>query len=87
MGFRSSYKQSLEVLAQTKSELTPQGGKYHTLYQCLIEDDTTEYWMESALQKSIGACVSSLLGQYQTSLFLGMWDCTLRFSQTTIVVL
>jgi len=26
--------------------------------------------------------MSSLLGQYQTSLFLGMWNYTLRFLQT-----
>ena len=83
MEFRSSYEQSLEVLSHIKSELISRGGKYHTLYQCLIEDDTTEYRMEPALQKSIGACMSSLLGQYQTSLFLGMWNCALRFSQTT----
>ena len=72
MEFRSSYEQSLEVLCRIKFELVSREGKYRALYLLLIEDDTTEYRMGPALQMNIGACVSSLLGQYQASLFLGM---------------
>jgi len=79
MEFRSSYEQSLEALCGIKSELISRGGKYHTLYLCLIEANTTEYQMELALRMSVGGCVSSLLAQLQMSLFLGMWDLTPGF--------
>ena len=79
MEFRSSYEQNLEALCGIKSELISQRGKYHTLHQCLIGVDTTEYRIEEVLRMSVGACVSSLLAQLQTSLFLGMLSCTPGF--------
>jgi len=79
MEFRSSYEQSLEALCGIKSELMSRGGKYHTLYQCLIEANITEYRMELALGMSVGGCMSSLLAQLQMSLFLGMWNRTPGF--------
>jgi len=79
MEFRSSYEQSLEALCGIKSELISRGGKYHTLYLCLIEANTTKYRMELALPISVGGCVSSLLAQLQMSLFLGMWNRTPGF--------
>ncbi|PWW79107.1 hypothetical protein C7212DRAFT_340031 [Tuber magnatum] len=74
MEFRSSYEQSLEGLFETKSDLVTRDGRYHDLYSILIGNDTTEYRIELALQMDVGACVSSLLSQYQTSLFLGYED-------------
>ena len=76
MEFRSSHEQSTEVLCGIKSELTAHGGKYRALYPLLIANDITRYRMESILQMSIGTCMSLLLAQYQTSLFLGMRDYT-----------
>jgi len=76
MEFRSSYELSVETLCGIKSELISRGGKYHTLYLCLIEANTTEYQMELALRMNVGGCVSSLLAQLQMSLFLGMWNLT-----------
>ena len=87
MEFRSSYEQSLEVLCGINSELMARGGKYHSLYPFLINDDTTQSRIESALRIGTWACVSSLLAQYQTSLFLGMWNGALRFLQTSTAVL
>ena len=76
MEFRSSYEQSLEFLSAIKSELMARDGKYRALYPLLIEDGTAQYQMESTLQMDTGACISSLLAQYQTSLFLGMRNYT-----------
>jgi len=86
MEFRSSYEQSTEVLCGIKSQLTTRGGKYHGLYLLLIANDTTRYRMESVLQMSIGTCISLLLTQYQTSLFLGTWNYT-EISQINRAVL
>jgi len=80
MEFRSSYEQNLELLSGIKTELVTRDGKYRALYPLLIEVDTTQCRMESTLQMDIGACLSSLLAQYQTSLFLGMWDHTPGFA-------
>ncbi|CUS11080.1 unnamed protein product [Tuber aestivum] len=71
MEFRSPCKQSLKILLETRAELVTREGKYHVLYPVLVRDDTTDYQIESAAQMGVGACVSSLLAQYQTSLFLG----------------
>ncbi|KAG0641145.1 hypothetical protein HOY80DRAFT_955829 [Tuber brumale] len=69
--FRSAYEHSLGVLSNIKSELVKRDGKYHTLHSVMIKNDTTEYRIASAIQLGVGGCVSSLLAQYQTSLFLG----------------
>ncbi|CUS14611.1 unnamed protein product, partial [Tuber aestivum] len=74
MEFRSSYEQSLEVLFKIKSDFVTQDGRHHALYATLIEKDTAEYRIESAVRMDVWACVSSLLSQYQTSLFLGYKD-------------
>jgi len=87
MEFRSSYEQSLEVLCGVRSELMTRGGKYRALYPLLVKDDTTRSRIHSAIRMATGACVSSLLAQYQTSLFLGMWNGTLRFPQSSRAVL
>ncbi|RPB01664.1 hypothetical protein L873DRAFT_645060 [Choiromyces venosus 120613-1] len=76
MAFRSPYEHSIKDLLNTKSELMTREGKYRSLYLVLIKDDTIEHRMESAARLGVGACVSSLLAQYQTSLFLdyrGSW--------------
>ena len=87
MEFRSSYEQSLEALYGIRSELKTRAGKHRVLYLFLIKNDTTKSRMESALRMDTWACVSSLLAQYQTSLFLGMWTGSLRFLQTSSAVL
>ncbi|RPB01640.1 hypothetical protein L873DRAFT_1842358 [Choiromyces venosus 120613-1] len=74
MQFRSPYEHSVEELLNTKSELMMTEGKYRAVYLVLIKDDTTEHRMKSAAQLGVGACVSSLLAQYQTSLFLDYKD-------------
>jgi len=81
MEFRSSYEQSLDALCGIRSELMTRDGVYRASYPHLIKDDTTQYRVESAIRMGTGACLSSLLAQYQTSLFLGMWNSA-RFSQT-----
>ncbi|RPB01631.1 hypothetical protein L873DRAFT_1803431 [Choiromyces venosus 120613-1] len=68
--FRSPHEHSLEELLNAKSELTTKSGRYRTLYMALIENSMTEHRMKPATQLGVGACVSSLLAQYQTSLFL-----------------
>ncbi|CUS07544.1 unnamed protein product [Tuber aestivum] len=81
MEFRSSYEQSLEALFKTRTNFVAHNGKYRALYSALIEDDTTEYRIESAVQMGVGGCVSLFLAQYQTSLFLGydrQWKLGLR---------
>ncbi|PUU76950.1 hypothetical protein B9Z19DRAFT_205126 [Tuber borchii] len=74
MEFRSSYEQSLEALYSIRSELKTQAGKHRILYPLLIKNDATKPRMESALRMDTWACVSSLLAQYQASLFLGYRD-------------
>ncbi|RPB01676.1 hypothetical protein L873DRAFT_1803520 [Choiromyces venosus 120613-1] len=52
-------------------------GKYRSTYSVLIKGDTTEHRMKPVARLGVGACVSSLLAQYQTSLFLdyrGPWS-------------
>ncbi|PWW77616.1 hypothetical protein C7212DRAFT_342902 [Tuber magnatum] len=81
MEFRSPQQQSLAVLLSTKSELIKREGRYHALYSDLIEGSTTEDRIKSVVQMGVGACVSSLLAQYQTSLFLGyegQWKSAFR---------
>ncbi|KAG0134891.1 hypothetical protein HOY82DRAFT_199331 [Tuber indicum] len=88
MEFRSSHEQRLEVLFNLRSDLVNRDGIYRPLCSVLIEDDTTEHRIESAAQMDVGACVSSLLAQYQTSLFLGYkdkWKLALRAVRTRIM--
>ncbi|RPB01629.1 hypothetical protein L873DRAFT_637541 [Choiromyces venosus 120613-1] len=76
MQFRSPYEHSVQELLNTKSELMTREGKYRAVYLVLINNDTTKHRMKSAAKLGVGACVSSLLAQYQTSLFLdyrGSW--------------
>ncbi|PUU76945.1 hypothetical protein B9Z19DRAFT_204985 [Tuber borchii] len=74
MEFKSSYEQRLEVLCGIRSRLMTRGGKYHSLYPFLINDDTTQSRIESTLQMGTWDCVFSLLAQYQISLFLDYED-------------
>ncbi|RPB01642.1 hypothetical protein L873DRAFT_1764008 [Choiromyces venosus 120613-1] len=75
MEFRSPSEQNLNVLFDTRTELN-RIGEYRSSYSVLLKDDTIEHRMKSAARLGVGACVSSLLAQYQTSLFLdyrGPW--------------
>ncbi|RPB01645.1 hypothetical protein L873DRAFT_1842360, partial [Choiromyces venosus 120613-1] len=73
MQFRSPYEHSVKDLLNTKSELRAEG-KYQAVYLGLIENKMIEHRIKSAAQLGVGACVSSLLAQYQTSLFLDYKD-------------
>ena len=70
-----------------KSEFMTRDGKYRALYPLFSAGGRTQYRMESALRMDAGACVSSLLAQYQISLFLGMRNYTPGFSQTASIAL
>ncbi|CUS08892.1 unnamed protein product [Tuber aestivum] len=88
MEFISPYYQKLEVLFNLKTDLVSREGRYRALCSLLLEDDTTEYRIESAVQMSVGACVSSLLAQYQTSIFLGYkeeWKFVLKAMRARII--
>ncbi|RPB01657.1 hypothetical protein L873DRAFT_644648 [Choiromyces venosus 120613-1] len=76
MQFRSPYEHNVKDLLNTKSELMTREGKYRSTYSVLIKGDTTEHRMKPVARLGAAACVSSLLAQYQTSLFLdyrGPW--------------
>ncbi|PWW77615.1 hypothetical protein C7212DRAFT_362777 [Tuber magnatum] len=88
MEFRSSCEQNLGVLFDTKSRLKTQITKYRVLCSVLSDSDTTVYRIEPAVQMGVGACVSSLLAQYQTSLFLdyrGQWMKAFRAMRTQFI--
>ncbi|CUS07546.1 unnamed protein product [Tuber aestivum] len=71
MELESSYERTLGVHFDTRFKPGNWMTKYHVLYSTLSENDTAEYRIKLTLQMGVGARVSSLLAQYQTSLFLG----------------
>ncbi|CUS07545.1 unnamed protein product [Tuber aestivum] len=88
MEFKSSYEQNIGVLLDTKSELKTQMKKYRVLCSGLCGNDITEHRIESAVEMGLRTCVSSLLAQYQTSLFLdyrGQWMKTFLAMRTRLV--